>query len=182
MQENLPSAAESSEFRDFFSYISPSHVTPTSQTDAIETSVSEAARLLGITERSIWRRIKSGRLQAKTEHGKTIVAIRQSDVRPTSSDSIIEASVTDTDVVLARDVGLKVLADDERKRLQDLIESQSKVIENQAHHLKAAGDVIVYLRSQNEDKDQQIKLLTDSEHKKPSWWHRVSAWLVKPVR
>lgn len=181
MQENLPPAAEPSEFQDFFSYISPAHVTPTSQTDVVEASVPDAARLLGITERSIWRRIKAGRLQAKTEHGKTIVAIRQSDVRPTSQDSIIEASVLDTDVVLAHNVGSTVFTNEERKRLQDLIESQSKVIENQAHHLKAAGDVIVYLRSQNEDKDERIKLLTDSEHKKPSWWRRLGEWL-NPVR
>ncbi len=51
------------------------------------------------------------------------------------------------------------------------------IIENQAHQLKAAGDVIMYLRSQIEEKDNQLKLLTDSQHKR-GLWSRFYSWFI----
>ena len=51
------------------------------------------------------------------------------------------------------------------------------IIENQAHQLKAAGDVIMYLRSQVDDKDTQLKLLTDSQQK-TGWLGRFSNWFL----
>jgi hypothetical protein len=55
------------------------------------------------------------------------------------------------------------------------------IIENQAHQLKAAGDVIMYLRSQIEEKHTeltQLKLLTDNQHKR-SRWTRFCSWFFK---
>lgn len=49
------------------------------------------------------------------------------------------------------------------------------IIESQAHQLKAAGDVIVYLRSEVDDAKSQVKLLTDSQHKS-GWWDRFCSW------
>lgn len=51
------------------------------------------------------------------------------------------------------------------------------VIENQSHQLKAAGDVIMYMRSQLEEKDLQLKLLTDSQ-KKPTKWQQFITWFM----
>jgi hypothetical protein len=51
------------------------------------------------------------------------------------------------------------------------------IIENQAHQLKAAGDVIMYLRSQIEEKETQLKLLTDSQHKR-HWWTSFCSWFL----
>ena len=59
-----------------------------------------------------------------------------------------------------------------------MAEAQMRVIENQSNQLKAAGDVIMYLRSQLEDKENTIRLLTDSQHK-PSWWQRVKEFFYK---
>ena len=59
-----------------------------------------------------------------------------------------------------------------------ITETQSRVIENQSNQLKAAADVIMYLRSQLEDKDNTIKLLTDSQHKR-GWWAKFSSWFFK---
>lgn len=64
----------------------------------------------------------------------------------------------------------KAQTDPERDRLLSIIESQ-------AHQLKAAGDVIIYLRSQVDEKDTQLKLLTDSQHKQ-GWWARFSSWFT----
>ncbi|MDZ4832799.1 MAG: helix-turn-helix domain-containing protein [Candidatus Melainabacteria bacterium] len=61
--------------------------------------------------------------------------------------------------------------DFERERLMQIIESQ-------AHQLKAAGDVIMYLRSEVDDAKSQVKLLTDSQHIQPKGWSRFWSWFV----
>lgn len=55
------------------------------------------------------------------------------------------------------------------------------IIENQAHQLKAAGDVIMYLRSEVDDAKGQLKLLADSHHQIP-WWQRFCTWFTGTVR
>jgi hypothetical protein len=35
----------------------------------------------------------------------------------------------------------------------------------------------MYLRSQLEEKNDQLKLLTDSQHKK-GWWARFGSWFI----
>lgn len=64
----------------------------------------------------------------------------------------------------------KVQPAPEHERLMNIIESQ-------AHQLKAAGDVIVYLKSELDDTKTNLKLLTDSQHKR-GFWSRVSHWFV----
>ena len=61
------------------------------------------------------------------------------------------------------------------ERLVISLEKKDAVIESQAHQLKAAGDVIMYLRSQIDEKENQVKLLTDSQHKK-GWWAHFCSW------
>lgn len=58
--------------------------------------------------------------------------------------------------------------DPERERLMLIIESQ-------AHQLKAAGDVIMYLRGEVDEAKSQVKLLTNSQHKS-GWWAHFSSW------
>lgn len=53
------------------------------------------------------------------------------------------------------------------------------IIESQAHQLRAAGDVIVYLKSEVDEAKTQIKLLTDSQHK-AGWWARFCSWFTSP--
>lgn len=52
-----------------------------------------------------------------------------------------------------------------------------QIIESQAHQLKAAGDVIMYLRSEVDEAKTQVKLLTDQHHK-PGLWTRFRSWLT----
>jgi len=69
------------------------------------------------------------------------------------------------------------IATPELNRLLDLIEKQ-------AAKLETASGQIGYLQSQLEERDKDlaerdnaIKLLTDSQHK-PSWWNRFSSWFL----
>lgn len=80
--------------------------------------------------------------------------------------------IVDVEIGPEQDQGVQqalIQADVERERLMLIIESQ-------AHQLKAAGDVIMYLRSEVDDAKNQLKLLTDSEHNKTGWWDRIRSW------
>ena len=50
------------------------------------------------------------------------------------------------------------------------------IIESQAHQLRAAGDVIMYLRSEVDEAKSEVKLLTDSQHK--NGWKRFCSWFI----
>lgn len=81
--------------------------------------------------------------------------------------------VVDVEIGPAQSNPVQHRDDQEYARLMSIIESQ-------AHQLKAAGDVIVYLRSEIDDAKTQVKLLTDSQHKQSekSWWRRFSSWFL----
>lgn len=72
-----------------------------------------------------------------------------------------------------------------RAQLQPNLEHERlmTIIESQAHQLKAAGDVIMYLRSELDDSKSQILLLTDSAHRSDSsWWERFCSWFIGKPR
>ncbi|WP_217697627.1 hypothetical protein, partial [Klebsiella aerogenes] len=58
-------------------------------------------------------------------------------------------------------------------RLSD-VESQLKQAQTD---LQGANWRNGYLESQVENHREQIKLLTDSQHK-PKWWHRIRSWIA----
>lgn len=92
----------------------------------------------------------------------------QGDPEVAQADPVVEVEISpeQSNPVQHRD-------DQEYARLMSIIESQ-------AHQLKAAGDVIVYLRSEIDDAKTQVKLLTDSQHKQSEtgWWRRFSSWFL----
>jgi hypothetical protein len=51
------------------------------------------------------------------------------------------------------------------------------VLESKDRELQAAAFRNGYLEAQLSERDQQIKLLTDSQHQ-PKWWHRIRSWLT----
>lgn len=57
------------------------------------------------------------------------------------------------------------------------LKSLLDVITKQAEKLEAASMRIGYLEARTENYEKEIKLLTDSQHKR-SWWARLGGWLV----
>jgi len=135
----------------------------TRQTDMVAVSVSEAAKLLGITERSIWRRIRAGKLQSELCDGKTIVNVRQSDAGLTTP-----TDVTDTPLTIST-----CQSDTSGHQLEKLLE----LLREKDRELQAATYRNGYLEAQLENQKEQIKLLTDSQHKK-AWWARFCSWFA----
>ncbi len=131
-------------------------------TNLFEASVPEAARLLGITERSIWRRIRQGKLQSKLVNGKTLVSICQPDVSPTRQtddhDASVLVSVDQTDTSI--------------NHMQSLLD----IIKEKDEQLQAASFRNGYLEAQIQNHKEQIKLLTDSQFK-PGLWDRFKEFV-----
>ena len=150
--------------------------------------LEEAAKILGFHIDTVRKRLQKGKIKgfkAADKFGdKWLVYKDEVDrLKAAQPHPMLQAKAApeqaQTDPVVEVETGPdqdqidptpKAQTDPERDRLLSIIESQ-------AHQLKAAGDVIIYLRSQVDEKDTQLKLLTDSQHKQ-GWWARFSSWFT----
>ncbi|NJL71381.1 MAG: hypothetical protein HC888_07075 [Candidatus Competibacteraceae bacterium] len=149
-------------------------------------SVEKAAAIAGISVRAIQKRLKRGTLDGvKTKHGSTerwlvnatTLSLSQADASTAAHDAtslIVDAS----EVELVREPGANG-ADPVRQLDAPAVEDyKDKLIADLQNHLQAASWRNGYLESKLEEREREIKLLTDSQHK-PSWWQRFKAFFVK---
>ena len=161
----------------FFDYQDPSDISPNRQSDKSDThrvGVKEAARLLGITERTVWRQIKRGKLAAQLIDGHTLVT-----VSPTDTPGQVSTGKPDTDTngqaTMSADTDhdadtVSRINSPQASRLIDMIQNLHEKLESATYRNG-------YLESQLSERDQQIKLLTDSQTTKRTLVHRFVDWL-----
>lgn len=148
-------------------------------------STSEAASLAGVDSRTIRRWFSSGKIKGKLDGHKLLVysadVLKMSGTMPgTVEDFNPSDPGQEADMSGAEVVDIEVSPPKEKQASPDVNPERERliaIIESQAHQLKAAGDVIVYLRSQLDDKEQEIKLLTCSESTS-GWWAKFYRWFV----
>jgi hypothetical protein len=167
-------------------------------TGAEAVPVEQAARVLGTSVNALKKRLRKGTLRGSkvdSKHGEKwfvekaelakaepVTRTKQEPV-PGALEQVTGATDLATDASTAVPTG----TEDATEQIDSLspvferlvlsLEKKDAVIESQAHQLKAAGDVIMYLRAQIEEKETQVKLLTDNQHKR-GWWARFSSWFV----
>lgn len=172
----------------------PEHVTHAIEqvpTNANGVPVEQAAAILGTSGNALKKRLRKGTLKGvkvETKHGEKwfvdsselpqqFAPVTRTGAAPVTGTrepvTDISAPVTRAFEPVPTESPLQLVP--ALDRLVASLEKKDTVIESQAHQLKAAGDVIMYLRSQLEEKDDRIKLLTDSQHK-PGWWSRFCSW------
>lgn len=127
-----------------------------SQTDTIDVSVSEAANLLGITERSVWRRIRQGKLTSKLVSGKAILTLRQSDIVTRQTDRTTDTRDSQTD----QPTDVSVISDPTIDGVRTI-----ELVAEFAAKLEAATYRNGYLEAQLDAHKEQIKLLPDYQHR-----------------
>ena len=161
----------------FFDYQELSDISLKRQSDKSDTNrvgVKEAARLLGITERTVWRHIKKGKLAAQLIDGHTLVTVSSADtsgqVSASRSDTVTDGQPRmsadtdhDTDIVSPTD-------STQAFRMLDMIQNLHEKLESATYRNG-------YLESQLVERDERIKLLTDSQHSKRSLLTRFVDWL-----
>jgi hypothetical protein len=129
--------------------------------DANWLSVDDAAERLGISIRAVQKRLKKGTLRGRKE--KT----------PTGERWLIDGGELDASQ------GANIVRLDANQDELDASHeiASDKLVRDLQAKLEAASYRIGYLEAQLEAERQQIKLLTDSQHKK-KWWHRVGSWFA----
>lgn len=150
--------------------------TDSSQRKSLDVSISQAAKILGISERTVWRKINRGELKSRTRGNKRVVKVPVFE--PTSSTSPDgQTTITDTPPNANAVVDLNVLL----------------------HELQGANYRIGYLEAENKRYEEQIKLLpdfqaqaaeaavqearikeleTELEQLKANWWYRFCSWAM----
>ncbi len=130
-----------------------------------------ASENLGLSMNTIRKRIRDREL-----HGYKITGPNGPEWRitpPTDTPSDTGAN-TPTDTVT-------VTTTPTIEALLKVIENQASQIDASIDQLKAASQVIMYQKGQLEEKDQQLKLLTDSQHQ-GGWWNRLNNRFLKAAK
>lgn len=159
-----------------FSDTVTSATTVTGQKRYLDVPISKAAKMLGISERTVWRKIDRGELKSRTKNNKRFVKV------PVFAPGMVLGSdghmtMTDTPPNANAVVDLNVL-------LQEL---------------QAANYRIGYLEAENLKHQEQVKLLpdlqaqaarasvqearvreleTELEQIRTHWWYRFCSWFV----
>ena len=150
----------------------------TTNRKTVEVPISEAAKLLGTSERTIWRRIDKGELKSKTKGNRRIVRIQVMTPRASNNpDSHMTAGVR------------HMTGADSHDKTSALVDLQALF-----RDLQGANYRIGYLESQLETHKEQVKLLPDLQTKatqaellqrrlietkaelqaiKQTWWYRI---------
>jgi hypothetical protein len=150
----------------------PSRATAdTGQRRVLEVPISQAAKILGISERTVWRRIDRGELKSKNKGSKRFVKL-----------SVFEPSVS--------------LSSDGHTTMSKVPPNANAVVDLNIllRELQGANYRIGYLESENKQYQEQIKLLPDLQAEaaraitqadqinslcneltqiKTSWWYRI---------
>ena len=119
-------------------------------------TIKEAAEALGLSEKTVRRRIKDGTLKAQQTQGKYG----------------IEYHITDLKEVLSLDKGLDTEGNTALVKALDIIRALQE--ENE----RLAGQV-GYLQAQVHELNNKVSLLEEPKPKQ-SWWQRLLWWRTTP--
>lgn len=149
-------------------------------------SALQAAKILGINKRSVIRLIQEQKLPTIKHNGKYLIEREAIDQRKQSAalagssrDEGPPSPISD----VAVDIEVPGPSQDEVPAPQVVIEVEAPppVFMLNAHQLlkelEGATYRVGYLEAQLAERDQLIKLLTDSQHK-PAWWRRTWQWFI----
>lgn len=146
------------------------------QPKVLEVPISQAAKMLGTSERTVWRRIERGELKSRTKGQKRLVKVSLCEPH-VSSDTDRHMTLHDTPQNANTVVDLSVLL----------------------RELQGANYRVGFLEAQNQSFSEQLKLLPDfqsqaakaAEHQarvealeqelstiKGHWWYRFWKWML----
>ena len=130
--------------------------------DKIEVTVTEAAELLDVSKRTMWRRIRAGEFASRYDGRQTFVAI----------PATLEKRVT-----LKSDASNKKTATRHTVLTADEVTALQSELERTKADLVAASNRVQYLQGQVDLFQDHFKLLVDSQHK-CGWWSRFCSWFT----
>jgi hypothetical protein len=142
-------------------------------------SVEKAALRLGISVRAVQKRLKKGTLSGckqKTLNGERwFVEVNNLDASLGANLICLDAKQNE------QDANIVSLDANEHEKDANLGEERDALVMQLQNKLEAASYRIGYLEAQLDVERNQVKLLTDSQHK-PLWWLRSWQWFIGTSR
>jgi excisionase family DNA binding protein len=136
----------------------------------------EAAKFFAVSVRTIRRRLQDGSLSGYKLTGVNGPEWRVNPVTRTDNnpDSAVkpDSPASDSVTVSAQDNAPMI------EKLFDYLHEKDELIQAKEKDLQTASATIGYLKAQIETQEKQLKLLTDSQHKR-GWWAKFSSWFFK---
>ncbi|MEK7399025.1 MAG: helix-turn-helix domain-containing protein [Candidatus Poribacteria bacterium] len=123
-------------------------------------TVSEASVILGMSERTIWRHVSKGSIEAKTEGGRRYIAVNNDSDK---NDNIVSNDMTTTD----RDDIMNYLKTElaERNKLIEQLQSEVKSIRERS------DTIIMKLTQELEAQRRLFQGLKPGKKKDRSFWN-----------
>ncbi|PZM77185.1 MAG: hypothetical protein DKT66_28510 [Candidatus Melainabacteria bacterium] len=132
-------------------------------------SMAEASRRLKIPYPTLRRQVLAGKIESSLgRDGKPLVRL----ARHEKPSNIREQKVNKPEPITVQSEHSANI-----QRLLEVIESERSYSRSLNERLEAANHRNGYLEAQAEGFQEQIKLLTDSQHKR-GWWARFSSWFM----
>lgn len=154
-------------------------------------TVPEAAKHFNVSEKTILRRLQKGSIKGHKVSGQFGLEWRIAGTAKTETgDKKGALDRTPQDVIEAWDISGQDIEVVEDRTPQDVTKAwdspgQDRFIDEQKQEIevlraKLEGAIYRngYLESKLEEREKQILLLTDSQHK-PGWWAKFSNWFFK---
>ena len=126
-------------------------------------TVDEAAAHLGISSKTVLRRLQKGTLRGHKVAGQYGLEWRVAQDTPGQTTNPPQDKPGQDSIEIVR--------------LKTTVELMSAEMKELKQQLQGASYRNGYLEAQLEGRDREIKLLTDSQHKR-GWWARFSSWFV----
>ena len=149
-------------------------------------SVEQAATQLGISPNAVIKRLNKGKLLGEKVPGQFGL---KWTVNPSCLPQQIQIEVENCEeqpVMAWEQPGNskgtasqdKALPDTSEGVASESLQILAQVIQTQSDQIQAQTELIKHLTAEIRERDSQVKLLTDSQHK-PGWWVKFSSWFFK---
>lgn len=141
-------------------------------------TVSEASLHLGMPVSTLYRRIRAGKFETTTGDDGAMRIILPGDNH--DENHVIIASPPDENEkpeVILDDSHDENHPSSDLDRLLELIAEKDRKLEAATYRVGFLESQLSERLRDIEERDASIKLLTDSQHNKTSWWSRFKAWL-----
>lgn len=135
----------------------------------------DAAKKLGLSRRYVHKLVTEGRISAfRDSRGHWFVKVDQGQIQIQDQQD----QVSQADLHLEQtEIHLEEPAEGQQTaRLLDMIETLQSQVNAAQNQLQAASYRNGYLEAQLQERDSQIKLLTDSQGSHRRWWHRFMSY------
>lgn len=123
-------------------------------------TVSEASVILGMSERTIWRRVAEGSIEAKSEHGRRYISV---DVSIDNDDNVVSNGMTNTDRNDIINFLRTELAD--RNKLIEQLQTEVKSVRERS------DTIIMKLTQELESQRRLFQGLKPGKKKDRSFWN-----------